>query len=308
MLRDRIRNEAYQRAIQQVVKPGQVVLDIGAGTGVLSIMAAQAGARRVFAVERTGVATVARAMIARNGCSEQIEVIEQNVEDVRLPEQVDVIVSEWMGGFGVDENMLAPQVIARERYLRPGGTMIPARVTAHVAPVSIPDFDDDLAYWRSRPHGIDTSVIADFTAHETFHSQTRLTADSLVAPPQPMWTHDSHTCTLEEADRPFTANLTFTATGARTVTALAAWFSAELAPGVELTNAIGAPDTHWGRTLLPLDRPTPVAAGDTIGVVLHCDPSLDGSTEMYWSVTIGGATREFDTRRARHQRALEAKG
>jgi predicted RNA methylase len=308
MLRDRVRNEAYQRAIQQVVKPGDVVLDIGAGTGILSIFAAQAGARRVFAVERTGVASVARAMIARNGFTEQIDVLEQDVEDVVLPEKVDVIVSEWMGGFGVDENMLAPQVIARQRWLKPGGVMLPARVTALVAPVSIPTFDEELAYWRSRPHGVDTSVIADFTANETFHTQTHLTAESLVAAPQEMWTHDPHTCTLEEADQSFTATLSFAATTAQTITGFAAWFTAELAPGISLTNAVGAPDTHWGRTFLPLAGPTPVAAGATIGLVLHCDPSLGGSTEMHWSVTIGGATREYDTRRARHERELNERG
>lgn len=141
MLRDRVRNEAYQRAIQQVVKPGDVVLDIGAGTGILSIFAAAAGARRVFAVERTRVASIARTMIARNGYENVIQVLEQDVEDVELPEKVDVIVSEWMGGFGVDENMLAPQVIARQRFLKPGGKMIPAKVTAIIAPVSVPDFD-----------------------------------------------------------------------------------------------------------------------------------------------------------------------
>lgn len=306
MLRDRIRNEAYQRAIQQVVKPGDVVLDIGAGTGILSIFAAQAGARRVFAVERTAVASIARTMIARNGFSEQIQVVEQDVEDVELPEKVDVIVSEWMGGFGVDENMLAPQVIARQRYLKPGGIMIPARVTALVAPVSVPEFDDELAYWRAQPHGVDTSVIADFTANEIFHTHTAMTTDSLVAAPQEMWTHDPHTCTLEEADQSFTTNLSFTATRTRTLTGFAAWFTAELAPGISLTNAVGEPNTHWGRTLFPVDRPIEVAAGETIGLVLRCDPAMVGGTEMRWGVTIGGATREFDTRRARHAHAIEA--
>jgi predicted RNA methylase len=304
MLRDRVRNEAYQRAIQRVVKPGDVVLDIGAGTGILSIFAAAAGARRVFAVERTAVAAVARAMIERNGFADRIEVISGDVEDVDLPEKVDVIVSEWMGGFGVDENMLAPQVIARQRYLKPGGTMIPARVTAMIAPVAVPEFDDELAYWRSKPHGVDTSIIADFTANETFHTQTHLTLDSLVAQPLAMWTHDAHTVSLEEADQPFTTALTFTATQRETVSGFAAWFTAELADGVELTNEIGAPDTHWGRTLFPLERPTPVNVGDTIGLALSCDPSHGGSCEMHWTVTIGGATREFDTRRSRHERAL----
>ena len=113
MLRDEVRNEAFRRAIAQVVGPGQVVLDMGAGTGILSIFAANAGARTVYAVERTDIVIVAREMVARNGFADRIEVIQADIEEVHLPEQVEVIVSEWMGGLGVDENMLAPLVMAR---------------------------------------------------------------------------------------------------------------------------------------------------------------------------------------------------
>src|SRR3954464_9999236 len=97
MLRDEIRNEAYRRAIAQVVKPGQVVLDMGAGTGILSIFAARAGARKVYAVERTAIAEIARRMVKSNGLEGTIEIIEGALEDVDLPEKVDVLISEWMG-------------------------------------------------------------------------------------------------------------------------------------------------------------------------------------------------------------------
>ena len=134
MLRDEVRNEAYRKAIVQAVKPGQVVLDMGAGTGILSIFAAQAGARKVYAVERTGIASVARRMVKRNGYENVIEIIEGNLEDIDLPEKVDVLMSEWMGGLGVDENMLAPLVMARNRWLKPGGKILPERVTAYGLP------------------------------------------------------------------------------------------------------------------------------------------------------------------------------
>src|SRR5579862_3570417 len=123
MLRDSLRNEAYRRAIAHIVRPGHVVLDMGACTGILSIFAASAGARKVYAVERTEVAGVARRVIERNGQTERIEVLQSDLEDVALPEKVDVIVSEWMGGFGVDENVLAPLVMARDRWLKAGGTI-----------------------------------------------------------------------------------------------------------------------------------------------------------------------------------------
>lgn len=305
MLRDERRNEAYRCALERLVRPGDVVLDFGAGTGILSIFAANAGARKIYAVERTQVADVARRMIERNGHAERISVLQSDLEDVVLPEKVDVIVSEWMGGFGVDENMLAPLVMARDRWLKPGGKIVPGRVTASLAPASIPDFEEAIEYWRSRPHGVDTSVIATMTAHETFHTQTHLTADALAAAPQVMWSHDPLTCSLQEADQPFTAKLTFAAARAGTISGLVAWFTAEMGDGDTLTNAIGAPDTHWGRTWFPLDRAIEIAAGEAIEAEVHCDPSAQGSCEFYWSVKIADRPlEEHDTRGARRDRAI----
>lgn len=303
MLRDRIRNEAYQRAIDHLVKPGHAVLDMGAGTGILSLFAAAAGARKVYAVERTEMARVARKIVDRNGFADRIEVLQSDLEDAVLPEKVDVIVSEWMGGFGVDENMIAPLVMARDRWLKPGGTIVPGRVSSLLAPASIPEFDESIAYWRSRPHGVDLGVIAGMTTHETFHTQTHLTTDALLAAPQMMWSHDPYTLSLTEADQPFRTKLTFAAARPGAISGFVTWFTVEMGDGGHLTNAVGAPDTHWGRTLFPLDRPVEVAEGTPVEVELHCDPSLPGSCEFYWAVKIADrALEEHDTRRARHER------
>ena len=302
MLRDEVRNEAYRQALLHVVKPGHVVLDMGAGTGILSIFAAQAGARKVYAVERTEVAAVARRMVASNGYDDHIEVIQADLEDVDLPEKVDVIVSEWMGGLGVDENMLAPLVMARDRWLGPGGTMIPGRVTAILAPASVTEFDGALEYWRSRPHGVDMSVIANITTHETFMTQAYLTLPDLVAEPQAMWSHDPHTCSLEEADSSFQTKLTFEAVNEGKLSGFVGWFTAEMSNGRTLTSAVGAAHTHWGRMLFPLDHPIEVVAGTPIHVELHCDPSVPGSCEFYWAARIGdGPLEEHDTRHNRQR-------
>jgi len=304
MLRDTERNEAYRRALAHAVKPGDVVLDMGAGTGLLSIFAAAAGAGKVYAIERTEIAAFAEEMIAANGYADRIEVIHSDLEDVTLPGKVDVIVSEWMGGFGVDENMLAPLVMARDRWLKPGGRMVPGVLTAVLAPAHMVEFDDATAHWRSKPHGVDLGLIAELTSQETFHTQSQ---PALVAPGQVMWSHDPLTCSLAVADQQFTTKLTFHATAASTISGLVAWFTADMGDGTILTNAVGAPDTHWGRTLFPLDRPIQLAAGAAIDVTLACDPSLPGSCEFSWTVSIDGQTEHHDTRPARRFRTRSSR-
>jgi SAM-dependent methyltransferase len=298
MLRDEIRNDAYRRAIAQVVRPGQAVLDMGGGTGFLSILAAQAGARKVYLVERTSIAAVARRMVQRNDVEERVEILEGNLEDVDLPEKVDVIISEWMGGIGVDENMLAPLVMARARWLKPGGIMIPARVTAFLVPAWIESFDESLRHWRTRPHGVDMSVIAELTANEPLMSQTDITADDFLAAPKMLWTHDAHVATLAEADRSFESTLTFEVERAGKVSNLVGWFHADLCHGQSLTNAVDAPITHWGSFVFPLDRSVDVRQGEVIHVEFRCDPTAPGSCEFCWSVRIGELPAEqHDSRR-----------
>ena len=103
MLRDDVRTRAFRDALRAVVRPGDVVLDVGAGTGILCLFAAQAGAARVYAVERTSIARTARALVARNGFSDRIHILNDDIERVSLPERVDVIVSEWLGTLAVDD-------------------------------------------------------------------------------------------------------------------------------------------------------------------------------------------------------------
>ena len=274
MLIDEVRNEAYRKAIVQAVKPGHVVLDMGAGTGILSIFAAQAGARKVYAVER-------------NGLADRIEIIEGNLEDIDLPEKVDVLMSEWMGGLGVDENMLAPLVMARNRWLKPTGKILPERVTAFLAPVWMRYFSEDLEHWRQKPHGVDMSVIAEITAQETLMTQHPIGPEDVLSTPQVMWSHDAYTCSLEEADRSFQSKLSFVAERAGKLSNLATWFEATFFESALLSTAPDQPLTHWGRFVFPLERAIEVEKGTPIEVEFHCDPSSQGTCEFYWSVKIG---------------------
>merc|ERR1711937_502575 len=128
MLRDRARMEAYAAAIKQ--KPAtfkdKVVLDVGTGTGVLAIWAAQAGARAVYAVEGSSMAEHAKTIVEQHNLSAIVKVYRGAIETLTLPEKVDIIVSEWMGHFLLKESMFDSVIAAREKWLKTGGSMIPS--------------------------------------------------------------------------------------------------------------------------------------------------------------------------------------
>jgi len=137
MLLDKIRCDAYRQAIQETVKPGDVVVDLGAGTGLLSFFAAQAGARRVYAIEMSAIAGVAAELIEAYGFRDCITLIRKASNRVRLPERCDVLVTETLSSFCFDaENTIEFVADAREGFLKPGGHIIPQSADTFLLPFS----------------------------------------------------------------------------------------------------------------------------------------------------------------------------
>lgn len=287
MLLDDVRNRVYQKAIAAAVKPGDIVLDFGAGTGILSMFAAQAGAGHVYAIERTAVAGFARRLIGVNRAKDRVTVIQADIEAVNLPCKVDVIVSEWLGTYGVDENLLYPLLVARDRWLKPTGKMLPWRVTAWMAPISSRELDADLSHLLGQPYGLDLSLVANASANEMMWPRQPLAASELVADPQPLWTTDVHRCSSGTARLPFRASLRFPVKQGGSVNGLAAWFQAEFGNNLLLTNAPGAPVTHWRQYALPLQRVKRVTPGMQIAVDFTCIPDAPGYCHNAWSVRVG---------------------
>jgi SAM-dependent methyltransferase len=298
MLRDEVRNEAYRRALADAVRPGDVVLDVGAGTGILSLLAARSGAGRVYAVERSATASLAAAIAARNGLTDRIIVLHGDLEHVRLPEPVDLIVSEWLGVYGVDENLLPIVLVARDRWLKPGGRILPDRVVSWLAPVWDERLENELAYFRNAPFGLDLRPIADGASHQIAWSRDGVAPGDVKAEPSPLWEVDLYRYPTPAAASPFRASLAFDAAEESTVNALAAWFEARFGSAALLTNAPGSPPTHWGQYLFPLDRPRKLEPGTRLHVDFSCIPAGPGYCQHSWSVRVGSEVAEHhDTRR-----------
>ena len=200
MICDRVRTDAFRRAIEAVVRPGDVVLDLGAGSGILSAFGpCGRGAGRP--VERTAVAALAEELAVENGIGEIIEVIHGDVADIALPERVDVIVSEWLGGFGIDEGMLVPVIATHDRWLKPGGVMIPRSVTAWAALVHDRHLDETVEFLRGRPYGLRFDGLVDKTLNEISYSGSfrHLAASDKRSDASRLWTTHASRIPLEQA-------------------------------------------------------------------------------------------------------------
>ncbi|KAK4209333.1 S-adenosyl-L-methionine-dependent methyltransferase [Rhypophila decipiens] len=153
MLKDAVRTDAYRDFIyhNKDLFAGKVVLDIGCGTGILSMFCAKAGAKQVIAVDNSEIINKARENIFNNGLDGVITCIKGKMEEVILPvKQVDIIVSEWMGYALLYEAMLPSVIYARDKYLDPvNGLLVPSHASIWVAPVADPEFvTDHIDYWQ----------------------------------------------------------------------------------------------------------------------------------------------------------------
>ena len=294
MIRDRVRTEAFRRAIDSVVRPGDIVLDVGAGSGILSVFAARAGAARVYAVEATSIAVLAQDLVTANGVAETVHVIQGDVLDIDLPERVDVVVSEWLGGFGIDEGMLVPVIAARDRWLKPGGFMIPHSVTAWAALVHDRYLEDMVDFLRDNPYGLKLDELVHKTVNEVLYSGSsrHLAAGDKRSEPSRLWTTEAEVIPLEQAQAPHDAETVLPVHDHGTANALALWFSAELAAGIALSVGPGDPPTHWGMTTAPLSSPVLLTPGMAVRARVKSTPARPSGTWTSWAISLPGADWE----------------
>lgn len=166
MLADVPRTQAFLQAVRTTVRPGDVVVDIGTGTGVLAAAAALAGARHVYAVEAGAVADVARAVFERNGVTDRVTLVRGWSTEVELPERADVLVSETIGSEPLGERILEVFRDARSRHVKPGARFIPSALELHAAGYQVrPEWDgtfspEQVASWSDR-YGMDLACLAE---------------------------------------------------------------------------------------------------------------------------------------------------
>jgi len=297
MMQDYIRTSTYQSAILQNANEfkGKVVLDVGAGTGILSYFAVQAGARKVYAVEASNMASFAKELVINNNMADIVEVITGKIEEIQIPEQVDIIISEPMGYMLFNERMLETYLHAK-KWLRPGGNMYPTKGDLYVAP-----FTDDALYmehfgksnfWcQNSFYGVDLKCLRQSAIQEYFTQPIVDTFDVRILMAKPVL-HSTNFLTAAEEDlQRIEIPLQYTMLSTGTLHGLAFWFDVGFLgqnSHVYLSTAPQEPLTHWYQVRCLLPNPVFVRAGQKVGGHVTLNANNRQSYDVQIQVTVDG--------------------
>lgn len=274
MLDDRDRTSRFIEAIEATVRPGDIVVDLGTGTGILAMAAARAGAKRVYAIEAGKITGAAQALFEANGLTDTITLVTGWSTQVTLPERADVLVSETIGAQPLSERVLEMTWDARQRYLQPDARMVPSRIRVLGMPVLRPALADNLSGFKPEAverwtnwYGLDFSALAQPTEDEIAFLElpgSDVGAMGALAPP----------VILGEIDLTAEPELVFDTTGTTTVNlegsvgGVAIFFELDLAPGIGLTNdpARAESTSHWPIPVAIVPTPIGVSPGDELEI------------------------------------------
>ena len=276
MIRDRRRVEAYRAGIERLA-PGRRVVEVGCGSGILSLLAAKAGASSVVAIEESEIAGLARAMVVANGFEEVVEIVTANSRDVTLDEPAEVLIHELFGSDPFEENFLSIIADARDRFLVPGGKLIPHRLE-----VACRGFEVDTAAQAERQaavaearafgalHDLDFEPLATALSGQ---APVRFTAPMAVPAGEPfdrrlltaearIFDLDLESASASALPADFEVELLVEQGGL--LGGVATYFRAHMDPETVLSTSPIEPPTHWGWNLAPLREAREVRAGEAV--------------------------------------------
>jgi SAM-dependent methyltransferase len=252
--------ETYQKAIHEVVKKGDVVADIGTGSGILAFFAIQAGARKVYALEQNEIIEEAEELARINGLEKRIVFLKGRSDRVEIPEKVDVITSELIGYFGLEENLHRFKIDAKKRLLKPRGRLVPSWLELFLVPVeSEAILKDNIGPWSSDYYGWDFSSVRRYALSQRYVTDCSSKVNGL-APPSMI----SHIGFYEIEKVPSVFQGEFVINKKGTFHGFVGYFRAGLSPSVVLSTSPEKPLTHWRQIFFPLTDVVMVEKGDEV--------------------------------------------
>ncbi|KAG5022484.1 hypothetical protein JHK85_018826 [Glycine max] len=266
MLKDSVRTKTYQNVIYQnkFLFKNKVVLDVGAGTGILSLFCAKAGAEHVYAVECSHMADMAKEIVEANGYSNVVTVLKGKIEEIELPvAKVDIIISEWMGYFLLFENMLNSVLYARDKWLVDGGVVLPDKASLHLTAIEDADYKEDKIEFWNNVYGFDMSCIKKQAIMEPLVDT--VDQNQIATNCQLLKTMDISK--MAPGDASFAAPFKLVAERDDYIHALVAYFDVSFTKCHKLMGFSTGPRsraTHWKQTVLYLEDVLTVCEGEAI--------------------------------------------
>jgi protein arginine N-methyltransferase 1 len=280
MIADQGRTRAYAESLKTLVTPASVVVDIGTGTGILALLAARFGARKVYAIEPSDAIQFGRCVAAQNGLDGRVEFIQGLSTQVQLPEKADVIVSDVHGVLPAHQHSLFSIMDARDRFLASGGCLIPVRETLWAALVKAPTLHQEIVgVWGKDVFGIDMTAIGS-TAMNMWH-KSRVHPPDLVGSPQ-CWAVLDYAALKSPHQR---GSAVWEIIESHVAHGIAVWFDWDGVPEVAFSNSPLSSERHiYGQAFFPWPEALDLCRGDEVRVQLRADAV--GSEYVYGWETI----------------------
>jgi len=264
MLKDEIRTTKYQKAIieNKHLFEGKVVLDVGCGTGILCMFAAKAGAKQVIGVECAAIYHQAVKIVKANGFEKVITLIKGKIEEVELPvDKVDIIISEWMGYFLLYESMLDTVLVARDKWLKPGGLIFPDRASMWMTAIEDQEYRDEKINFWDDVYGFNMSCIKDMALLEPLVDVCK--PDQIISDSAKILEIDLYKVKKEELD--FEAKWQLNITRSDFIHAVVVYFNVEFSKShtpIRFSTGPRSPYTHWKQTVFYLSDPLVANRGE----------------------------------------------
>ena len=286
MLKDRHRTQTYQEAFYRnphLVKD-KVVLDVGCGTGILSLFAARCGARKVYAVECSQIAKQARAIVEENNFEDVITVIQGKIESINLPEKVDLIVSEWMGYFLMYESMMNSVLIARDRFGTSNVLLLPDQASIYLTAIEDHEFWGRKATFWEDVYGFDYSSVRQKAMLEPLVEP--VDPQQIISNVEKLISFDLNRVKIE--DLTFKVPFQFYFTRSDIMHAIETHFDTvfSLHDKVLLTTSPYGTSTHWKQTIFYLQEPIRVEKGESLKGNLACAPNKNNPRDLDIRITL----------------------
>jgi len=284
-LSDAVRTALFRKALRAVVKPGDRVVDLGCGSGVLGLLALQAGAGHVFAIDDSAMINVARDTLTRAGFGDRSSFVRGRSQQTELPERVDVAICDHIGYFGFDYGVVGLFRDARRRLLKPGGALIPARIHLQITAVESENCRQLAEGWRAG------GVPAEFHWLRVHSVNARhavtLKREELIGPPVELGTIDF--LAEEREFFSWTAELRMARSGA--IHGLGGWFDCELCASVRMTNSpFAEAPIQRSQLFLPIGEPVQVKEGDLAKATVMARPA---DNLIAWNLEFPASRRRF---------------